>query len=88
MVILGGVYKDECPTNSLIPIWLIVAGAFSIVAQVLGSVIFLYSLFRTFRQRKLFEKLVYMFCLIFPFILVLIFNVAWFFTGTDLMSIF
>lgn len=28
MIIIGSRYKDECPVDSKIPIWLIVTGAF------------------------------------------------------------
>lgn len=81
MVIVGSVYKNDCPANYLIPTWLIVFGTGTIASQIIFAVIFCYLVFRAFRQRSVAEKLLYVFLLIIPFIVILVFNLAWFFTG-------
>jgi hypothetical protein len=72
---------NDCPANYLIPVWLIVGGTFTMTAQILCSVIFVYQIFRSFRQRTFAEKIMYILLFICPFIIVVFFNLAWFFTG-------
>lgn len=38
MIVIGAVYKDECPIQKNIPIWLIVAGSFGCLSTILRTI--------------------------------------------------
>lgn len=80
-VFLGSMNLSECPMNYLIPVWLVVGGSGGIVAEIFIAGLVIYTFFRAFHHRTLTEKLLQIFLFIIPFILVLVFNLAWFFTG-------
>ncbi|RNA21397.1 hypothetical protein BpHYR1_026871, partial [Brachionus plicatilis] len=81
MIVIGTLYLGECPINFLIPIWLIVAGSSNILADIMAAFLVIYLLFRTFRRRSFAEKLLFIFFIMLPFLVVEVFNIAWFFTG-------
>ena len=45
MIIVGAVYKEQCPIQKNIPIWLIVAGAFGCLSSIIRTASNCYSLF-------------------------------------------
>ena len=72
---------SECSMNYLIPIWLVVGGCGGIVSEFFASAILIYSFFRAFHHRSFTEKLIHIFLFVVPFVLIVVFNLAWFFTG-------
>ena len=77
----GSMSTSECSMNYLIPIWLVVGGCGGIVSEFFASAILIYSFFRAFHHRSFTEKIIHIFLFVVPFVLIVVFNLAWFFTG-------